>query len=72
MTKHEHGQDWRDIAPACRGSRLPTITKPRPRCPHCSGIALKKYRSLRDQGDGSALAWVRCTNCNVRFRLLME
>jgi hypothetical protein len=48
------------------------ITLTRPRCPHCASIALKKYRSLRDQGEGSSLAWVRCTNCDVRFKLLLE
>jgi hypothetical protein len=54
--------------------RLNTVTLTRPRCPRCNGIALKKYRSLRDQGDGTALAWVQCLarGCQHRFRLLME
>jgi hypothetical protein len=54
--------------------RLNTLTLTRPRCPVCKGIALRKYRSLRDQGDGSALSWVECMarGCKHRFRLLME
>ena len=54
--------------------RLSTVTLTRPRCPRCHGIALRKYRSIRDQGDGSALAWVECLarGCKHRFRLLME
>lgn len=28
----------------------------RPRCPACVGIRLRKYRSIRDQGDGSLSA----------------
>ena len=54
--------------------RLSTVTYPRPRCPRCGHVHLRKYRSLRDQGDGTALAWVRCLNdtCGHRFRLLLE
>ncbi len=54
--------------------RLPTVTVERPRCPACGGVRLLKYRSLRDQGDGSALWWVRCGNarCGRRFRVLLE
>jgi hypothetical protein len=54
--------------------RLNTLKLTRPRCPRCNGIDLRKYRSVRDQGDGSALAWVVCTRrgCGHRFRLLME
>ena len=71
--RHEDGQTWRDHAPSPqRSGRLPMLTLTRPRCPHCSGIALKKYRSIRDQGDGSSMSWVRCANCDVRFKLLME
>jgi len=33
---------------------------------------LEKYRSLTNQGDGSALAWVRCKDCGHRFRVLLE
>jgi len=70
---NEDGQSWRDTAPPIpRDGRLPLITLTRPRCPHCGGIALKKYRSLRDQGDGTSMAWIRCTNCDVRFKVLME
>ena len=62
---------------ASRGSsrrRLETIVVPRPRCPACGGVRLRKYRSLSDQGDGSALWWVRCINaaCGHRFRVLLE
>ncbi len=54
--------------------RLSTVTYPRPRCSHCGHVHLRKYRSVRDQGDGTALAWVRCLNdrCQHRFRLLLE
>ena len=51
--------------------RLTTITVERPRCPACGGVKLHKYRSLADQGDGSALWWVLCT-CGRRFRALLE
>jgi hypothetical protein len=51
--------------------RLPTITVERPRCPACGGTRLRKYRSISDQGDGSALAYVRC-GCGKRFRVVME
>ena len=40
--------------------RLAMITVERPRCPSCGGVKLRKYRTLADQGDGSALWWVRC------------
>jgi hypothetical protein len=43
----------------------------RPRCPRCGGIHLRKYRSLFDQGDGSAVAWVRC-QCGHRFKVVLE
>ncbi len=46
--------------------RLTTITVERPRCPECGGAKLRKYRTLADQGDGSALWWVRC-ECGRRF-----
>ena len=54
--------------------RLTTVTVERPRCPACGGVRLLKYRSLSDQGDGSALWWVRCRNehCGRRFRVLLE
>ena len=51
--------------------RLPTVTVERPRCPKCGSAALRKYRSLRDQGDGSSLWWVRC-ECGERFRVVLE
>ncbi len=54
--------------------RLTTVTVERPRCPACGGVRLHKYRSIRDQGDGSSLSWVRCLaeNCGHRFRILLE
>ncbi len=54
--------------------RLTTLVVERPRCPACSNARLVKYRSLADQGDGSALWWVRCGNdaCRHRFRVLLE
>ena len=54
--------------------RLPTVSFPRPRCPECGHVHLRKYRSVSDQGDGSSLAWVRCLNerCGHRFKLLLE
>jgi hypothetical protein len=51
--------------------RLTTITVERPRCPTCHGVRLRKYRSITDQGDGSALWWVECA-CGQRFRVLLE
>ena len=54
--------------------RLATVTVERPRCPRCHGVRLRKYRSQRDQGDGSTLSWVRCLDdeCCCRFRLVQE
>ena len=53
---------------------LETVTVERPRCPKCGGVRLRKYRSVRDQGDGSALWWVKCEKgaCGHRFRVLLE
>lgn len=53
---------------------LQTITLERPRCPRCGGVRLAKYRSIRDQGDGSSLSWMRCLgrDCGQRFRVLLE
>ncbi|MCZ6835783.1 MAG: hypothetical protein O7G85_08420 [Planctomycetota bacterium] len=55
-------------------NRLPTVTYPRPKCPECGHFRLRKYRSITDQGDGTALSWVRCLNerCGHRFRLLLQ
>jgi len=60
--------------PHVHGRALETVTYPRPRCPRCGNVHLRKYRSISDQGDGSALSWVRCTNetCDYRFRVLLE
>ncbi len=54
--------------------RLATLVVERTRCLACGGAKLVKYRSLADQGDGSALWWVRCGNeaCGHRFRVLLE
>lgn len=53
---------------------LETITVERMRCPRCNGARLRKYRSIRDQGDGSSLSWVRCEEeaCGHRFRVVLE
>ena len=68
----EHHPDPEPQPP--RNRRLVTIVVERPRCPRCNGIDLHKYRSIRDQGDGSALSWVRCgaDECGYRFRILLE
>jgi hypothetical protein len=70
MPKHEHGETVDDLPRA----RLQTITLARPRCPACRGAALRKYRSIRDQGDGTSMAWVRCLKpgCGARFKIIME
>ena len=54
--------------------RLPTVTYPRPKCPQCGHFRLRKYRSITDQGDGTALAWVKYLNdrCGHRFKLVLE
>ena len=52
--------------------RLTTLTWKRHRCPECNGTQLTKYRSVADQGDGTALAWVRCATCGERFRVVYE
>lgn len=70
--QHEDGEDARPAARSRRRLRLVTIE--RPRCPECGGIKLRKYRSLFDQGDGTALWWVRCADpeCGQRFKVLLE
>ena len=62
------------VKPTGNRRRLSTVTVERPRCPVCRGVRLRKYRSIRDQGDGSALWWVVCTEqtCGHRFRVLLE
>ena len=57
-----------------RRPRLQEVVYTRPRCPKCGGIRLYKYRSICDQGDGTALWWVRCLDesCGHRFRVLLE
>lgn len=59
------------VQPDVRQRRLETVTALRPRCPGCGGTALTKYRSLRDDGDGTALSWVRCLDpdCGQHFRV---
>ncbi len=52
-------------------SHLMTVTVERPRCPTCRSVNLRKYRSVKDQGDGSALSWVQCV-CGQRFRVVLE
>ncbi len=51
--------------------RLTTVTVERPRCPSCQGVKHRKYRSVADQGDGSALSWAQCA-CGYRFRIVLE
>ncbi len=50
---------------------LKSITVERPRCPACKGVELHKYRTLTNQGDGSALWWVQCA-CGHKFRVILE
>lgn len=52
--------------------RLDTVVAHRPRCPRCNGVGLRKHRSLVDQGDGTAVSWVRCVDeaCGHRFRIV--
>ena len=53
---------------------LETVTVARPRCPKCGGPRLRKYRSVRDQGDCLSLWWVRCegASCGHHFRVLLQ
>jgi len=57
-----------------RGPSLFTIELQRARCPRCQSSNLRKYRSLRDRGDGSAIAWVECRRaaCGFRFRVVQK
>ncbi len=70
MTEHAREPQPESMHPR----RLETVVAQRPRCPRCNGALLRKYRSQRDQGDGTSLAWVRCLNveCGHRFRLVLE
>ena len=54
--------------------RLETVTFERPRCPACGNPRLRKYRSLTDTGDGTALWWVQCDTltCGHRFRVRLQ
>jgi len=51
--------------------RLANVSVERRRCPACGDVNLREYRSLSDQGDGSARCWVRCL-CGRRSRVLLE
>ena len=64
----------RDVcsAPKAGPRRLETISVQRPRCPRCGEARLRKYRSLVDQGDGSALWWVQCRDCDHRFKVVLD
>jgi len=55
-------------------TRLATVRLPRARCPRCGDHRLRRYRSVKDQGDGSSLSWVKCLGpaCGHRFRLVLE
>lgn len=59
-------------APTDPRCTLATVRVKRTRCPQCRSIRLRRYRSTHDQGDGSALAYVRCLACGARFKLLQE
>jgi hypothetical protein len=66
---HDFAQS--DDAPKRKLQRLEMFTFKRPRCPKCKGVKLRKYRSTKDQGDGTSLAYVRC-ECAHRFKVVME
>lgn len=57
-----------------RPPRLPTVALTRPRCPSCGTTRIKRYRSIKDQGDGTAVWWVQCQApaCGHRFKILFE
>lgn len=57
-----------------RPPRLPTVALTRPRCPLCGTTRIKRYRSIKDQGDGTAVWWVQCQApaCGHRFKILFE
>lgn len=61
-------------APLPRPPRLPTVALTRPRCPSCGTTRIKRYRSIKDQGDGTAVWWVQCQApaCGHRFKILFE
>ena len=43
--------------------RMPTVTYPRPKCPQCGNFRLRKYRSIADQGDGTAMEMSTSPTC---------
>ncbi|QOJ18529.1 MAG: hypothetical protein HRU76_13440 [Phycisphaeraceae bacterium] len=53
---------------------MPTVALTRPRCPSCGTTRIKRYRSIKDQGDGTAVWWVQCQApaCGHRFKILFE
>ena len=52
--------------------RLPIVCVERPRCPKCSSPLHRKYRSVTNAGDDTAMWWVRCTECQQRFKVVLE
>ena len=66
----QHGEPCL-VEPAGRG-RLALWRYPRHRCPECGHAHLRKYRSIRDQGDGTAMAWVKCLSCKHRFKIMLQ
>lgn len=50
---------------------LEQITMQRPRCPRCSSPRLRKFRSLVNRDEGTAVSWVTCENevCRHRFKI---
>ncbi len=53
---------------------LEQITLQRPRCPRCTSPRLRKYRSVHNRIEGTALSWVRCENrdCGHRFKIIFQ
>ncbi|MBI5763652.1 MAG: hypothetical protein HZA51_09035 [Planctomycetes bacterium] len=53
---------------------LEQITMQRPRCPRCSSPRLRKYRSLVNRDEGTAVSWVYCENeaCRHRFKIIFD
>ncbi len=52
--------------------RLPIVCVERPRCPRCASSVLRKYRSIADSGDDTAMWWVECAECQQRFKVVLE
>lgn len=55
-----------------RRNTLPVVHVERPRCPTCSSPFHRKYRSVTDLGDETAMCWVKCSYCGQRFKVVLE